>query len=113
MVRSLKRGDVVWTDVAPTRGNEQAGRRPVLIVSGNVFNSRSKTVIAMAITSKAQKAGFPLTLELKLGDLPKKAWVKIGQVRTLSIERLDRKIGSVSDREIERVIAGLNEIINS
>jgi mRNA interferase MazF len=111
MAAGLKRGDVVWAELAPTRGREQAGHRPVLIVSEDVFNRRSGTVIAMAITSQPQKAGFPLTLKLSGLRLPKEGWVKISQVRTLSTERLGRRIGRVEDIELEKAIDGLNEII--
>jgi len=60
MARIL-RGEVRWADLNPVRGHEQSGRRPVLILSHDIFNKRSGTVIAMAITSQPQKAGFPLT----------------------------------------------------
>jgi mRNA interferase MazF len=83
----------------------------VLVISHDIFNERSGTVIAMAITSQAQKAGFPLTVELMSGRLPKRSWVKVGQVRTLSVERLKRRIGRVSPEELLRVVEGLNEII--
>ena len=73
----LLRGDVVWANLDPTLGHGQSGRRPVVIVSQDVFNARSGTVIAMAITSQPQKAGFPLTLELTGVKLPKPSWVKI------------------------------------
>jgi mRNA interferase MazF len=92
MARVL-RGDVLWANLNPARGREQAGRRPVLVISHDIFNERSGTVIAMAITSQPQKAGFPLTVELTKGELPKRSWVKVSQVRTLSRERLGR--GSV------------------
>jgi mRNA interferase MazF len=111
MAEVLSRGDVVWADLNPVRGREQAGRRPVLIVSVDVFNQRSGTVIAMAITSKPQKAGYPLTLKLSGKQLPQEAWVKISQVRTLSTERVGKKLGRVEDAELEKVIDGLNEII--
>jgi len=111
MAQLLRRGDVVWADLEPTRGHEQAGRRPVLVVSDDIFNRRSGTVIGMAITSRPQKAGFPLTLKLSGARLPNEAWVKISQVRTLSTERLGRRIGRVEDSELEKVIDGLNEII--
>jgi mRNA interferase MazF len=110
MARVL-RGDVVWAELDPTQGREQAGRRPVLVISHDVFNERSGTVIAMAITSQAQKAGFPLTVELLSGGLPKRSWVKVGQIRTLSVERLKRRIGRISPEELLRVVEGLNEII--
>lgn len=110
MARIL-RGDVVWADLRPTRGKEQSGSRPVLVLSQDVFNLRSGTVIAMALTSKPQRAGFPLTFELSTKGITKKAWVKISQVRTLSVERLGKKIGSVTANELDQIIEGLNEII--
>lgn len=112
MARIL-RGGIYWANLDPTRGREQAGERPVLVLSHNVFNDRSGTVIAMALTSAPQKAGFPLTLELADPALPKKSWVKISQLRTLSTERLGKKITKLSDRELDLVIEGLNEIIGS
>jgi mRNA interferase MazF len=107
----ILRGEIRWADLNPTRGREQAGLRPVLILSHDVFNERSGTVIAVAITSQMQKAGFPLTLELKTGGLPKRSWTKIGQIRTLSVERIGKLIGKVSHEELSQVIEGLNEII--
>lgn len=107
----ILRGEIRWADLNPARGHEQAGLRPVLILSHDIFNERSGTVIAVAITSGAQRAGFPLTLELKTGDLPRQSWVKISQVRTLSLERIGRLIGRVSHEELSQVIDGLNEII--
>ena len=110
MARIL-RGDIRWADLNPTRGNEQSGLRPVLIVSADVFNARSGTVIAVAITSQPQRAGFPLTLELTSPGLPKQSWVKISQIRTLSLERIGKKITEASPEELARVIDGLNEIV--
>jgi mRNA interferase MazF len=107
----ILRGDVVWCDLNPVRGREQSGVRPVLVISHDVFNERSGTVIAVALTSQPQRAGFPLTLELDSEDLPKKSWVKISQVRTLSIERISDKIGHVSDEELQKIVDGLNQII--
>jgi mRNA interferase MazF len=110
MARIL-RGEIRWADLNPVRGHEQAGLRPVLILSHDVFNERSGTVIAVAITSQPQKAGFPLTLELKSPNLPKKSWLKISQIRTLSIERIGKVIGKASLEELNQTIEGLNEII--
>ena len=110
MARIL-RGEIRWVDLNPGRGHEQAGLRPVLILSHDIFNERSGTVIAVAITSQPQKAGFPLTLELKSPNLPKKSWLKISQIRTLSIERIGKVIGKASLEEINQAIEGLNEII--
>ena len=110
MARIL-RGEIRWANLNPTRGHEQAGLRPILILSHDIFNERSGTVITVVITSQPQKAGFPLTLELKTGDLPKQSWIKISQIRTLSVERIGKVIGRASQEELAQVIEGLNEII--
>lgn len=107
------RGEVRWADLSPTRGHEQSGRRPVLILSADVFNERSGTVIAVALTSRPPRAGFPLTLELGSAGLPKQSWVKISQIRTLSVHRIGRKLGAVSPEEVTQVIEGLNEILGA
>lgn len=112
MARIL-RGDVVWADLNPVRGHEQAGRRPVVVLSHEVFNERSGTVIAMALTRRPQRAGFPLTLELASEGLPKKSWVKISQIRTLSIQRLGEALGQVQPEELAMLVEGLHDIIGT
>lgn len=112
MARIL-RGEIRWADLNPVRGREQAGFRPILILSHDVFNMRSGTVIAMAITSQPQGAGFPLTLELDASALPKQSWVKVSQIRTLSIERVGKRLGTATPEQVDQVIEGLNEIIGS
>ena len=107
----ILRGEIRWADLNPTMGREQSGERPVLVLSQDVFNERSGTVIAMALTSQEQRAGFPLTHEIRKSKLPERSWVKISQIRTLSTERIGRKIGSVDPEELDHVIEGLNEII--
>ena len=110
MARIL-RGEVYWANLDPTKGHEQAGQRPVLVLSQDVFNERSGVVIAVALTSQPQKAGFPLTFELSSPDLPKRSWVKIGQIRTLSQERLGKRIGRALPEELDQIIEGLMEIV--
>lgn len=110
MARIL-RGEIRWADLNPVRGHEQAGERPVLVLSHNVFNERSGTVIAVALTSHEPRAGFPLTTELRTAGLPKRSWVKIGQIRTLSTERVGRRVARASDEDLVRIVEGLNEII--
>ena len=110
MARIL-RGDVVWAELNPAVGKEQAGKRPVIVLSHDVFNERSGTVIAVAVSSQEPRAGFPLTLEITSAKLPKRSWAKIAQIRTLSVERLDAKIGRISPEELARIIEGLNEIV--
>jgi mRNA interferase MazF len=97
--------------LSPVRGHEQPGRRPVLVLSHDVFNDRSGTVIAVALTSQEPRAAFPLTLESKAAGLTKRSWIKISQIRTLSSERIGQRIARASEEELARVIDGLNEIL--
>jgi mRNA interferase MazF len=110
MARIL-RGDIFWADLNPVKGHAQAGQRPVLVLSPEIFNERSGTVIALALTSQPQRAGFPLTMEITSVVLPKPTWAKISQIRTLSVERLGKRMGHVSDDEMSQIVEGLNEII--
>jgi len=110
MARIL-RGDVRWVDLDPVVGHEQGGRRPALVLSHDLFNERSGTVIAVALTSQPPRAGFPLSLEVQSAELPKRSWAKIGQVRTLSVRRIGGRLGRVSPEELARVIEGLLEIV--
>ena len=107
----ILRGEIYWADLDPVRGREQAGLRPVLVLIRDEFNRRSETVIVMAITSQAQKAGFPLSLDLPQGKLPKPSWVKISQVRTLSVERIGKRAGRVEPEVLGQLVEGLLELI--
>ena len=110
MARIL-RGEIRWADLNPVRGHEQGGSRPVVILSHEVFNERSGTVIAMAVTSQSQSAGFPLTLELESTRLPRRSWIKISQIRTLSTQRIGELIEPLPPEQIGQLVEGLNEII--
>ena len=110
MARIL-RGEIRWADLNPVRGHEQEGRRPVLILSHDVFNERSGTVIAVALTSQEPRAGFPLTLESKAAPLKKRSWIKISQIRTLSVERIGLRLARASEEELAQVLDGLIEIL--
>lgn len=110
MARVL-RGDIRWAELSPTQGREQTGRRPVLVISHDVFNERSGTVIAVALTSKEPRAGFPLTLECAARGLPKRSWIKISQVRVLDSRRLGARLARASTETLDSVIEGLLDIV--
>lgn len=110
MARIL-RGEIYWADLSPARGHEQAGERPVLIVSHDIFNERSGTVIVLPITSQPQRFGLPLAMAIESVRLPKSSWVKISQIRTISTERLGRRLGRMSAEELNQIIEGLFELV--
>ena len=110
MARIL-RGQVRCADLNPVRGHEQSGHRPVLILSHDIFNARSGTVIVVALTSQPQKAGFPLTLELKVREFRKPTWAKISQIRSLSVERIGKRLARIPPADVKKIIEGLVEIL--
>ncbi len=110
MARIL-RGEIRWADLNPVRGHEQAGLRPVLVLSHDVFNERSGTVIAVVLTSQEPRAGYPLTMELVAAKLPKRSWIKTSQIRTLSTERIGKRLSRASEEELAKVIDALLEIV--
>ena len=81
------------------------------MISHEALNRYSGTVIALAVTSQPQRAGFPITHSVESLRLPKTSWIKIGQIRTLSVERLGRLIGTLSPDEVDRVVEGLCELV--
>ena len=110
MARIL-RGEIRWADLNPVRGHEQAGLRPILVLSHDVFNERSGTVIAVVLTSQEPRAGYPLTMELVAAKLPKRSWIKTSQIRTFSTERIGKRLSRASEEELAKVIDALLEIV--
>ena len=110
MARRILKKSIHWAKLDPTLGTEQAGTRPVLVVSIDSFNKNSNSVIALAITSKKPKVKYPLVFKLSDSLLPKPSWVKITQIRTLSVERLGRFIAAIDDEQFEQIMSGFNRL---
>lgn len=104
-------GEVYWADLNPTRGHEQAGRRPVVVLSPETFNNDLGLAIAMAITSSPPRFDYPLTMEIRSLEMPKRSWALIGQVRALSMERFGSNIGRVSPVELDQLIEAFNRLL--
>lgn len=83
----------------------------MLVISDDLFNERSRTVIALAVTSQMPRAGYPLSYELVGLDLPKRSWVETTQVRTLAVDRLGDRLARATSLQLLEVVEGLNEVI--
>lgn len=107
-VPSLSRGAVVWADLNPVIGHEQAGHRPVVLVSDDRFNARSGTAIVMPLTSKKPRAGYPFAVQVgEVGGEGAVSYVKPGQVRTLSTSRLGKLMGAVGEAHVNLLVDAL------
>jgi mRNA interferase MazF len=83
----------------------------VLVISDDLFNERSRTVIAMVVTGQPPRVGYPLTYELTGIGLPKRSWVKVTQIRTLAVERLDERLGRATATQLVESVDALNEVV--
>lgn len=102
------RGDAVWIDFNPTKGHEQQGRRPALVVSPEKYNVLTKQAIFCPITSKVKKYAFEVPLE---GEIIKGA-ILADQVRTMDFTKRNIEfIEKVSPIVIDHVEAKLLTLI--
>ena len=108
----MKRGDVHWADLVPRSGSEQAGRRPVIVLSHDGFNQtpgwRSIIVVPISTSSSQSKRG-PTVIELSGGTagLPKTSFAMCHQVTTLDRAKLTKRVGSLPSESLREVEEGL------
>lgn len=108
----VKQGEIWYASLNPTKGSEQAGHRPVVIVSGNVVNSYLNIVIAMPLTTKVKNYKGNIVLQPnKINGLAQASEVLIFHIRSLSQDRLENKVGSITASELETLKLGLNDIL--
>ena len=105
MEKTIKRGDIYYADLNPVIGSEQGGKRPVLIISNDIGNKHSPTVIVAAITGKTQtKAKLPTHTEVKnVEGLDRDSVILLEQIRTIDKQRLRNQIGKIPDNAMARV----------
>ncbi len=91
----IKRGDILWADLEPSKGSEQGGIRPVLIIQNDVFNIYSPTTIIAPLTSKIYTKEYPQNVQFfsPFSGLKKESTILLNQIRTIDKRRLAKKIG--------------------
>jgi mRNA interferase MazF len=108
----LKQCEIWYADLNPTKGSEQAGLQPVVILSGNLLNHHVSIVIVAPLTTKLKRyKGNPILIPDKTNGLTEESEMLMFHVRSISKERLIRKIGSVKKNEITVAIKTLNDIL--
>lgn len=101
---NLVRGDICLVDLDPARGHEQAGRRPALVISSNTFNAGpAGLVVVLPITSQAKGVRSHVPVLPPEGGLRKPSFIKCEDVRSVSVERIGKRLGSVSRDTLEAV----------
>lgn len=104
--------DIYWADLNPKKGSEQGGKRPVLVISGNTMNKNLGIVVICPISTKIKKyAGCVQINKNKVNNLSNNSEVITFQIRAISKDRLSEKIGKITDLEMKKVFAELNDIL--
>lgn len=104
----MKQKDIYLANLSPTKGSEQGGLRPVVVISGDTMNDNLGVCIACPISSKVKKYASCVQLKKnKTNGLKQDSEIITFQVRTVSNKRLGTKIGKISEEELEKVLAGL------
>ena len=108
----MKQGEIWYADLNPSKGSEQAGFRPVVIISGNLLNKHLKVVITVPLTSKIKNyQGNPILIPDTTNNLREISEMMVFHIRSISKERLVEKIGKISEKDLQIVLATLGDII--
>lgn len=108
----MRQGDIWWAELNPVKGREQSGRRPVLVISGNLLNENTDIVIVCPLTSKLKRYHGNLILEVSdKNGLSETSEVLTWQIRTVTKLRLKEKIGAIAVNEVEKIHKTLGDIL--
>ena len=101
----VRRGDVFWVDLNPTKGSEQAGRRPVLVIQNDVGNEVAPTTIVAPLTTKSFTKDYPINVHIPrgVGGLKENSTILLSQIRTIDRVRLGQKIGHLPPSYLQKV----------
>lgn len=107
----MRQAELWYADLNPVKGSEQAGLRPVVIVSGNLANKYLNTVICCPLTSKIKNyKGNVVLFPSSSNKLKQASEILTFHIRSLSKERLVKKIGSISEEQLHEIKKGFDEI---
>lgn len=107
----MKQGEIWYVDLNPTQGSEQAGRRPAVILSGNLMNKFLKVVIIAPLTSKIKNyQGNPILEPSEKNGLNSVSELMVFDIRSLSKERLKEKIGEIHKTELDKALETLKDL---
>ncbi len=106
---SIKRGDLFWVNLNPTKGSEQAGRRPVVVIQNDIGNQLAPTVIIAPLTTKSYSKEYPTNVNLPKGAAGVKtnSTILLSQIRTIDKERLELRIGTLTSNHISKLNAAI------
>ena len=110
-MKKLRQKEVYWADLNPVQGSEQSGKRPVVIISGNTMNEHLPVCIVCPLSSKVKKFSTCTTVpKTDLNKLKTDSEVITFQIRTISQKRLGKKIGEITDKQLQDIISKIGNL---
>lgn len=107
-----RQGDLYWVELDPVKGSEQAGKRPVVVISGNTLNDGLPVRIVCPLTTRVKGGAGRVTLvKAKTNGLKNDSDVLVFQVRTVSLQRFGKKIGRITNAQMQSIVASLNVLL--
>mgnify|MGYP005748121581 CR=1 FL=1 len=107
----MKQGDIWMADLNPVKGSEKAGRRPVVILSGNLMNQYLPVVITAPLTSKIRHyQGNPVLLPNAMNGLKVESELMIFHIRSIAKDRLIEKLGEIEKQDLTMALETLNDL---
>ena len=108
----MKQGEIWYANLNPTKGSEQAGLRPVVIVSGNLLNQHLNIILAVPLTTKVKHyKGNPVVQPTKANGLKSESEMLVFHIRSISKDRLTKRLGTVEPAELAQFTKTLNDIL--
>lgn len=108
----MMQGEIWYANLNPAKGSEQSGFRPLVVISGNLLNEHLKVVIACPLTTSVKNYKGNVVLQPTSNNkLTKTSEILVFHIRSVAKERLVRKIGSITAKELALVKEGLNDIL--
>ncbi|MBT4384951.1 type II toxin-antitoxin system PemK/MazF family toxin [Candidatus Peregrinibacteria bacterium] len=108
----IKQGDIFFANLNPTKGHEQSGMRPVIVLQNSILNKHLNTVIIAPITGNLQAKNFMLTFFLPKGisKLPKDSVALLFQMRCIDKARLQKKCGKIPEASLGKMKRKLSRL---
>jgi mRNA interferase MazF len=108
----MRQGEIWYADLNPTKGSEQSGLRPVAVISGDLLNENLSVVIVVPLTTKIKNyKGNPILSPDKINGLKSESEMLVFHIRSVSKDRLVKKVGKIEKEELNRAVKTLNDIL--
>ncbi len=108
----MKQGEIWFANLNPSRGGEQAGQRPIVIVSGNLLNDNLPIVIAVPLTTKIKRyKGNPILAPSKTNGLKSESEMLVFHIRSIAKDRLAKRLGMITTEELKLCHKTLSDIL--